>query len=252
MSKLEMSPEMLRALERLTTLLVTDDALDKTFDCIVELSTAVVPGCDAAGITLCTDAGFRTTSATGDFALAIDQIQYDEGEGPCLEALASKTIQRIEAVSVESRWPAFTPRASEIGFGSNVSFPLDVNGTVGALNVYSKQERVFDEGALEIGKVFVRQARIALNNAHTYVAARRLSDQLNEALKSRDLIGQAKGIIMEREGVTDAEAFEMLRTISQHTNVKLRLVAEQVIAERVAATSSLSAVERSVATEGAS
>lgn len=231
MSKLEISPGMLRALEKLTTLLETDDALDKTFDSIVELSVGVVPGCDAAAVTVRTDAGPRTTSATGDFALEIDQIQYDEDEGPCLEAMASNALQRIKAISAEARWPAFVPRAQAAGFGSNMSFPLAVNGTVGALNIYSRRESMFDESAVEIGKVFVRQARIGLNNAHAYAAARRLTDQLNEALESRDLIGQAKGILMEREGVSDAEAFGMLRKTSQHSNVKLRLVAQEIVAD---------------------
>ncbi|HEY7874874.1 MAG TPA: GAF and ANTAR domain-containing protein [Actinomycetota bacterium] len=113
-----------------------------------------------------------------------------------------------------------------------VSHPLHINGSVGALNLYSTEEHGFDEASRAIGEIFARQATIALRNASTYLAARMLAEQLNEALESRDLIGRAKGILMEREGVTDDEAFHMLRVISQNTNVKLRDIAQRVVEEK--------------------
>jgi AmiR/NasT family two-component response regulator len=98
--------------------------------------------------------------------------------------------------------------------------------------LYSTEEHGFDEASRAIGEIFARQATIALRNASTYLAARMLAEQLNEALESRDLIGRAKGILMEREGVTDDEAFHMLRVISQNTNVKLRDIAQRVVEEK--------------------
>lgn len=100
------------------------------------------------------------------------------------------------------------------------------------MNIYARAERAFDDTAIGVAEVFARQAKVALHNAQIYTAARRLADQLNEALQSRDMIGQAKGILMEREGLTDQEAFDMLRTISQNTNVKLRDIAERLIKEK--------------------
>lgn len=106
------------------------------------------------------------------------------------------------------------------------------NGSIGALNLYSKTERAFDERATAVGEIFARQASIALHNAHTYAAAREPSEQLNDALQSRDVIGQAKGILMEREGVTDQAALDMLKSASQNANVKLREIAERVVREK--------------------
>lgn len=119
-------------------------------------------------------------------------------------------------------------RAERDGLRSSASFPIRVNGTVGALNLYAKSEHAFDNGTSDIAEVFAKQAAIALENAAIYGAARKLGDKLNEALRSRDLIGQAKGILMEREGVSDEEAFSMLKTISQNSNIRLRDVAERL------------------------
>ncbi len=232
MSKLEISPELLDALQKLSSLLESEDALEKTLQSVVDLSTGTLPGCDAAGVTLRIDGKKTTAAASDEYTLEIDKIQYDLDEGPCLAALEESEFKKIDAVSEESRWPEFCRRAAEKGFRSSLSFPLKSNGTVGALNIYATEERAFGEDDIGVAKIFARQASIALANAQTYVAARRLSDQLNEALKSRDMIGQAKGILMEREGVSDEEAFEMLKTISQNSNVKLRDIAQRLIEEK--------------------
>jgi GAF domain-containing protein len=231
-SKLEMSPEILNALQQLSSLLESEEALGRTLQTVVELSTSTLEGCDAAGVTLGADGKERTAAASDDYALEIDDIQYDTNEGPCLDAMKQGERFIIEAISDESRWPEFCRRAAGHGFKSSLSLPLRVNGTVGALNLYAKSERAFDETQLGVAEIFAKQAGIALQNAAIYSAARRLGEQLNEALQSRDMIGQAKGILMEREGVSDAEAFEMLKTISQNANVKLRDIATRLIEEK--------------------
>lgn len=231
MSKLEISPELLDALQTLSSLLESDDALNDTLDCIAQLPVNAIPGCDSAGVTVRSGGKATTAAASNDFTLAIDEIQYATGQGPCLEALETGEFREIKSVSEEERWPEFVTRAAEKGFGSNLSFPLKANGSVGALNIYAKTEYAFDENSIAIGEVFARQASIALRNAHTYVAARELAENLNEAIRTRDMIGQAKGILMERENLSDEDAFNMLRTISQERNIKLREVARLLIEE---------------------
>lgn len=232
MSKLEMSPEILEALQKLSCLLESEDAFERTLHTVVDLSVSTLGGCDSAGITLRSDGRDMTAAASDHYALEIDRIQYESHEGPCLSALETGEVTRIHDVSEEPRWPEFCRRAANSGFRSGASFPLRMDGTPGALNLYARSEHAFDDATVEIGEVFARQASIALENAHVYAAARRLGDQLNEALKTRDVIGQAKGIIMEREGLSDPEAFEVLRTISQKTNVKLRDVARRITDEK--------------------
>lgn len=231
MSKLEISPQLLDALQELSALLDSDDSLQETLDTIAQLPVDSIPGCDACGVTLRVDHKVMTAAASDEFTLEIDHIQYATRQGPCLEALETGEFRQIHAVSEEKRWPEFTVRAEEKGFRSNLSFPLRANGSVGALNIYAKTEHAFDEPSIAVGEIFARQASIALKNAQTYTAARKLTENLNEAILTRDMIGQAKGILMEREMVSDDEAFEMLRTISQAKNVKLREVARLLIEE---------------------
>jgi len=231
MSKLEISPEILHALQKLSSLLESGEVLDKTLQTVVDLSVATLPGCDSAGVTMRIQGRDTTAAASDEFTLEIDRIQYDVGDGPCLEALESGTTVRVDSFAEETRWPEFRRQTSDTTLRSAASHPLRDNGSVGALNLYSTRERGFDETAITISQIFARQATIALRNAATDRASRRLSDQLNEALLSRDLIGQAKGILMQREGISDEEAFEMLRTASQNANVKLRVVAQRIVDE---------------------
>lgn len=229
MSKLEMSPEILDALQKLSSLLESEDAFERTLDTVVRLSVSVIPGCDSAGVTLRSDGKNLTAAASDPYTLEIDKIQYDSDEGPCLAAINDAEPKKIDSVDDETRWPEFCRRAAEKGFRSSFSFPLGVDGSPGALNLYARSDASFDEPAVQVAEIFGRQAGIALENARIYRAARKLGEQLNEALNTRDVIGQAKGILMEREGISDADAFEMLRTASQSSNVKLREVAQRVI-----------------------
>jgi GAF domain-containing protein len=232
MAQLDVSPDLLDALHKLSSLLASDDAFQQTLQTVVDLSVGTLPGCDAAGVTLRIRGKDRTAAASDSFTLAIDNIQYEQGEGPCVHALENDEVVRIEDISQESRWPDFTRQAAQSQLRSSLSQPLRENGTIGALNLYSKTERAFDERAIAVSGIFAKQASVALQNARTYTAARELSDQLNEALQSRDVIGQAKGILMEREGISDQEAFDMLRKASQGANVKLRQIAERVVQEK--------------------
>ena len=231
MSKLEVSSEILEALQKLSSVLEGEDSLEHTLQTVVDLSVATLPGCDSAGVTLRIAGQDTTAAATDDFTLEIDRIQYETDDGPCLEALERQETISVESLSEETRWPEFRRRASSRDLKSSLSQPLRDDGWIGALNMYSKQERGFDETAVLVSGIFAKQATIALKNAQAYLAARRLADQLNEALRSRDLIGQAKGILMEREGISDEQAFEMLKTASQNSNVKLRDVAQRIIDE---------------------
>jgi GAF domain-containing protein len=232
MAQLDISPEILDALQKLSALLETEDSLERTLQTVVDLSVEVLPGCDAAGVTLRVKGQDRTAAASDAYTLSIDNIQYESGEGPCVQALERNEVVRIDDISQETRWPGFTKQAAQQQLRSTLSHPLHEDGTIGALNLYSKTERAFDERATAISGIFAKQASIALQNAHTYMVARNLSDQLNDALRSRDVIGQAKGILMEREGILGDEAFEMLRHASQNANVKLRDVAQRVVDEK--------------------
>lgn len=226
---IELSPEVLEALKDVSELLAEGEPADATLHRIVDVTCRTLDGCDAAGISILKDGKFQSPVATDEWALAVDQAQYDNNEGPCLDAgLEAETIE-IASVSSEERWPRFATKAEELGLKSSLSLPL--GPAVGALNVYSRRENAFTEADRVIGALLVTQAAITIRNAQLYTAARDLAEGLQTALESRDVIGQAKGILMEREGVDDVAAFEMLKTLSQHANLKLRDVAEHLVQE---------------------
>ncbi|MCU1458195.1 MAG: hypothetical protein JWL73_2287 [Actinomycetia bacterium] len=202
-------------------LLAADD-LQSTLQQITELAVETVAGCDAASITIVKGRQLTTQASTDDLALDVDAIQYETGEGPCLDAIRERQVFRTGDLGTEVRWPHFATRAKEVGAVSMMSFRLFVEqDTLGALNLLSRHEAAFDDDALAVGAVFASHAAIAMSTA-------RHDADMDIALQSRDLIGQAKGILMASEHVSAEGAFDMLRTSSQNLNRKLLTIAAEV------------------------
>jgi transcriptional regulator with GAF, ATPase, and Fis domain len=203
--------------------LLAEKDVQHTLQRIVDLAVETIDGCDFAGITFMRDSTVSTPAATGDVPVRVDAIQYETGEGPCLDAIREHEVFVTGDLGAEARWPRFSHRAhDETGVTSMLCFRLFVDGdTLGALNLYSKAEDAFDDDARAVGLVFAAHAAVALSSAMH-------DEQMDEALRSRDVIGQAKGILMAREGLTADQAFEMLRQASQRLNVKLRQLAEEI------------------------
>ena len=196
---------------------------------IAGLAVTAIPACDTCSVSLVEGHSIITQVATDARAERLDTYQYDNDSGPCLEAIRTDEFYKIASMAEETRWPEFTTRAAEEGLQSSYSVPLRVDGhTVGALNLYS-WAAPFQDSDVEISHAFGHQAAVTLANARAYQQAHDLVENLRVALESRDVIGQAKGIIMERERCTAAEAFETLRSVSQARNVKLRDLAQRVV-----------------------
>jgi GAF domain-containing protein len=136
----------------------------------------------------------------------------------------------VRDLATDSRWPSYAPRAAEHGARSMVSMPLTVEGKVlGALNVYSREPDAFSPEEVSIAEVIAAHASLAMHTATALKEHRSLSEGLRDAMQSRAVIEQAKGILMAQRKVTAEAAFDLLREASQHRNTKLRLVAEQVV-----------------------
>jgi GAF domain-containing protein len=217
-------------LNELSGLLLSEETLRSTLDRVATLATATIDGCGSAGVTLIEGSGVTTAAATDDFTLRIDGDQYSNSEGPCLEATSTQQIVSAEDIAGDDRWPRFARAASKHGLGSVLSMPLSVREQpMGALNLYSKTTHSFGGTARSIATLFARQASVAISNAQTYASTLALTDQLREAIKSREVIGEAKGILMAEESVSEDEAFEMLKRVSQNQNVKLREIAQRIV-----------------------
>jgi GAF domain-containing protein len=214
----------------LSRFFVGDGTLEQTLRRVSELTCEALPAADLVGITMIVEGRQRTAVFTDEVAVEVDQAQYDTGEGPCLAAFDQRTAFTIDSTSENGRWPAFRRAAAQHGIGSTLSLPLIVdNEAVGAMNLYSRTERAFDERAQQVGSLFATQAAIVLANAQAYWDARTLSEGLSEALKTRAVIEQAKGILMAAQHCDADKAFELLVRASQRENLKVRDIAKRII-----------------------
>jgi len=208
------------------------DTYDEVLRRIAEAAVATVSGGDLASVTQRADGRYRTASSTSRRATAVDGEQFDAGEGPCLDAL-TKPLVEVPAFPDE-RWPVLGGRPRHHGVESSVSYRLGPTArdcdeaVLGSLNIYSGTPAGFDAAAIETGFVLAAHASVAARAVGERVSLEGLGHQLEEALRSRDVIGQAKGILMERLKTTPEEAFEILKRSSQRLNLKLREVAALV------------------------
>ena len=168
-------------------------------------------------------------AASDEEILTIQTLQNELDEGPCLEAYRSGDPVSIPDLSRDAQFPRFSPGACEAGLAAVFTFPMSLDGgPLGALDLYSRARGAFDEAARAFGAVYAAHAAMALAGAQVHEHDVELVGHLHDALVARDVIGQAKGILMATRHVGPDAAFELLRTTSQHLNVKLRTVAEDV------------------------
>jgi GAF domain-containing protein len=200
-------------------------SVEDTLTVVGEAALANIPRTSSAGISLAGGRGLlETRSATDELPARVAKVQSDTGEGPCLEAIHRRTPVRVDDSGAERRWSAFTERIAGEPFASMLSVPLLVGSeAIGSLSLYSDEPGVFDADAEEMGFVLAHHAAVA-------IAGAREEEGLLRALGNRDLIGQAKGILMERHKVTADEAFRLLVRASQTLNVKLRDLAAELAA----------------------
>ncbi len=198
--------------------------LDETLQRVVDLACEVIEGCASATISFIHRGGKISSPAfAGGLAREADELQYRLGEGPCLEAIRAHETFRIDDMDEEARWPRFRERVLELGVSSMVTFRLfHDEDTMGALNLYSREPRAFDEESEAVGSIFASHAAVALKAAISEAGDK-------EALASRDVIGQAKGVIMERHGVSAQAAFNVLRAMSQRKNRRIRDIAQEIV-----------------------
>jgi GAF domain-containing protein len=218
------------SLAALSRFFVGDRTLEETLQRVTDLTMRAVPAADLVGVTMIVEGEKRTAVFTDPIAYEIDRAQYETGEGPCLDAFDSQRIVAIASTLQDGPYRAFRQRAAEHGIRSTLSFPMVVEDrSVGALNLYSRKERGFNERDQEVGPLFASQAAIVLANAHAYWDVRNLSARLTEAQRSRAVIEQAKGMLMAAQKCNEGDAFELLVKASQRENIKLREIALRIV-----------------------
>lgn len=226
--------ELTHSLTALSMLLLKEETVESTLDRVAHLAAELLVGADAASVTMSEPNGqFRTVSSTNDDVSDLDAQQYRLGDGPCLAAARDHQPHLIDSTAAETRWPEFCERAATAGIASVLAVPLGVDSSVGALNFYARSAQAFSGSDVRLATLFSAQAAVAAANAATFADAQGeralLARRLQDALHSRAVIDQAVGIMMEREGLSPDDAFQMLRTASQRLNVKVRIIAGEIV-----------------------
>lgn len=206
--------------------LLAQESVQATLDEIVAAAVKLVAGCDAAGILAVRKGRAVTLAACGDLVHESDRLQAELGEGPCFDLASQQDGERIYRVAdmtlPQPTWQRYAARAREIGVGSMTGVLLYTDkDDFGALNLYARRPGAFSKDIETAGWLLASHAAVALAGARTI-------DQLEHAMQTRHAIGEAMGILRERHQLSEDDAFNVLRRISQHHNIKLRDVAQRV------------------------
>jgi GAF domain-containing protein len=197
-----------------------------TLDKICQLAVATIDGCELAGISLLHKGLVESRGSTDDVPRRLDEIQSETQEGPCADAIREHEVFLTGDLRSEERWSAFSRRAhDETGVTSVLALRLYADeDTMGALNLYSTARDAFDDHDIAVAAVFASHAAVAMHDSRSRA-------DLEARADTRDVIGMAKGLLMAHEGISPEEAFDILRRASQRTNVKLRTIAGDVVAQ---------------------
>ncbi|MFF6783142.1 ANTAR domain-containing protein [Streptomyces sp. NPDC012510] len=206
--------------------LLAQQSVDATLERITVSATELVEGCDAAGVLVLHGRKVRTLAPTDQLVVDSDLLQERLGEGPCFDAAVGSRGEQVfriaDLTAQPPRWPSYAPRAKRLGVGSMMGFLLFTEDEdLGALNLYSHEPGAFTEVSELAGWLLASHAAVAFSSARTHA-------QLEQAVATRHVIGEAMGILMGSHHLTETEAFDVLRRFSQENNIKLREVARRV------------------------
>ncbi|OBA57573.1 response regulator receiver protein [Mycobacterium sp. 1100029.7] len=220
-----MTDDLTRVFGALAVQLQAEADAESTLQAIVKSAGSTVPGVRWAGVCTISKNTVESRAPSGMLVEELDSLQSELNDGPCLDALREQRTVRIDDMATETRWPQFAEAARDRGVHTLLSFQLFVVGTnLGALNLYGDRAGAFTDESVAIGEVLAQHASVALMAAES-------EQQFESALESRDLIGQAKGLLMHRNNIAALHAFRMLVEASQETNMKLIDVARWLIQE---------------------
>lgn len=226
----ERDPGSASDLARVGAIPASNEVIDAALRLVVNLAEKTVQGANGVSVSLERHGTLRTVAASNDTVLEMDRHQYESGEGPCVAAAAEGHEFHIESLDRETRWPTFVPEAIQQGIKSILSTPLiPGDRPMGALNIYSDTERAFDTTQKELAQLFATQASGILADAGADVPDADRSALLADSLRSREVIAQAQGVLMQRTGVTEEEALRDLRRGAREAQQTVRQYAHEVV-----------------------
>jgi GAF domain-containing protein len=221
-----------RLMAALSGVLGSMEELGSYLDSLVFAVCDNVDHCDAVGVTVVVEDRPRTASYTTARTLEIDAVQYAVDDGPCLDAYRNRRENLVDLAGAHERWPMFTSAVDTADVQSLLAVPL-LSGArcFGALNLYGKSRYAFDDTDRALVRMAASRAADAVGSVLELEGARELAAQMEQAMASRAVIEQAKGVIMGRHAIDETQAFEVLRRHSQNRNIKLRTLAAEIVGE---------------------
>jgi len=227
---MELSDDALLQMAELAAVPLRHDDLPAALDEICAISVRAIEPAAGASLTSFAERGPAVVASSDEWAKSLDETQYEEHEGPCFDAARSGVLFRVRETATDPRWPSYMPRARELGARSMLSVPVPAESKVlGALNLYARDPDAFDPPNVALAELVAGHVSLASQVASALIQHRDLARQLQEALSTRVVIEQAKGLLMAT-GMTGEAAFDSLRRASQRENRKLHQVAAELIA----------------------
>ncbi len=204
--------------------------LEETLQTIAETALLSIPSMEHVGVSVLDDNGRAITkAATSELVIELDKLQYSLDEGPCVDSLRGSSVVAAPHIQHDQRWPRYAPAAVQLGLKAQLAVKLSLGErrTVGGLNMYSTGSEDIDPQAPGMADLFATHASLALGKAQEI-------NDLRRALQTREVIGQAVGLLMQRYGLDPDGAFGFLVRSSSHSNTKVREVARQLVEQHAA------------------
>ena len=227
---LPLAEELAAMSARMSGSLLSEQTVAAALNQVASLARDTAPGTVGAGVTLVDEHG-KTTSAAATDALVerVDSLQYDLGQGPCLTAWAERTVVRVDEVALETRWPRWVEAVRLWGLGAVLSAPVVArDSALGAITIYAARRAAYGERVERLVMMFAALAAVLLANKRSSENATRLSVGLTDAMRSRDQINIAKGMMMAREGVDEETAMSILVSEARRHHEQVREVADRL------------------------
>ena len=238
----ESSSELSSALTQMAGLVLSRETVDTAVELVTALAEATISGTTGAGVTVADEHGKRSRGASNELVEQADALQYELDEGPCLTAWRTRQLVRIDDTTTDSRWPGWNSAAAGLGVRAVLSVALVVGDeSIGAIKVYSDQPANYRTHDERVMSLFADQAAILLANTQSLQQARRLSRHLTDALRGRDAIARATGVLMARGAADEDAAFIALTDGASRSGLTVEQLARELLAAVVAGTADSSA-----------
>jgi GAF domain-containing protein len=229
--KIYNQPLFLQTLSRFAVVLPARYDLEAALTELTESVTAVL-SLSGSGVTMAEEGRLRFVTAVSQASGELERVQEKHQAGPCRDAYETGEVVRVTDVREESaRWPVFSATATRLSVAGVAGIPMRLDDQIiGALNLYSPQPREWSDVDIAVAGVLADVATSYVVNASKLRQQEQLSEQLQEALESRVVIEQAKGITAYKNAITIDQAYQQMRRHARNNNASLRIVAEAIVA----------------------